>query len=95
MRTIWKFPLEVRGNQVLEMPAGSLILTVQVQDLRPCLWAEVDDKTPLREHVPVHTLGTGHQLMDGSHWQYVGTYQMEGGNLVWHVYAPMWAVARR
>ena len=42
MKTIWKFPVPVNDGNVLEMPEGAKILSVQVQGETPCLWALVD-----------------------------------------------------
>jgi hypothetical protein len=43
MKEIWKFELEPQtGEQILDMPSGAQILTVQTQGENICLWAEVD-----------------------------------------------------
>jgi len=85
MRKIYKYPLKVEDVQMVEMPAGAVVLTVQAQGETPCLWAEVDPKAALvcRSFV---TYGTGHPMDDGPVRHYVGTYQLRGGALVFHVY---------
>jgi hypothetical protein len=86
MRTIFKYPLEVADNQVVRMPAGATILTVQTQWGAPCIWAIVDDAQP-NVNRKLLVVGTGHKLpLDCG--QYVGTFQVEVGSadLVFHVF---------
>jgi hypothetical protein len=81
---IWKYELEVTDEQVVTLPAGARILALQVQHGQPCLWALVDPdaaKTPWK----FRTVGTGHRV-DFDTGSYVGTYQVRGGALVFHVF---------
>ena len=66
------------------MSAGAQVLCVQVQNATPCIWALVDieAKKTLRTFA---TYGTGHQH-ESIPGRYVGTYQLEGGALVFHVF---------
>jgi hypothetical protein len=82
MKTIWKFTLKTTDEQVIEMPRGAKLLTVQMQDNRPQLWALVDSVKP-NEQRTIATFGTGNPAEDG---EYIGTYQMRGGELVFHVF---------
>ena len=91
--TIWKFELELRQSQVVEMPADARILDVQVQGGALYLWALVDPRRD-REERRVEIVGTGtpagHVL--GEQLDYVATVQVE--SFVWHVFAsgsPRWA----
>jgi len=86
MKTIWKYPLRIRDWVRLEMPRGAEILCVQVQGLTPCLWALVDDAAPkvgrrLRLYGTVHECDAEMTVAD-----YVGTFQVEGGAFVFHVF---------
>ena len=87
MKTIWKFPLEVADEQIIEMPRGAKILSVRIQHEVPCLWALVD--TAQRINVPrtIRIYGTGHNvssLPDDS--EHVGMLFLEDGYLVFHVF---------
>ena len=85
MKTIHKFPLEVTDEQRIEMPEGSEILCVQVQHGQPCVWAKViPDAAKVKRLFAVY--GTGHPMTVRSADQYVGTFQLQGGALVFHVY---------
>ena len=82
-KTIWKFPL--KGPRCsIEMPEGATVLTVQAQFEEPMIWAEVDPaaKKIKRKFLSVPT-GAAFDH-DGAH--YVGTFQIRGGALVFHVY---------
>jgi hypothetical protein len=82
--TIWKFPLEVVKEQKVSMPLGAEILSVQTQNIVPCMWAKVDPNAE-RVEVSILTHGTGH-VVDPAVGLFLGTYQLAGGDLVFHVF---------
>jgi hypothetical protein len=83
MKTIYKYPILVVDEQTVIMPFGAEILTVQMQNGQPCLWALVDTSNPINQrHIQVR--GTGHDCSDAG--RYIGTFQMENGELVFHVF---------
>lgn len=84
MDSIWKFQLEVTDEQLIEMPVDAEILDVQTQNGIPCLWARVD---PTAEKIKrsIITHGTGHVVPETT-GIYLGSYQMEEGMLVCHVF---------
>lgn len=86
MITIWKFPIEVTDEQVIEVPRDPKWLTVQTQAGTPCLWALVNTDNP-KSKVTVKVVGTGHDASKvlGSH--HVGTFQIPQHGLVFHVFA--------
>jgi hypothetical protein len=85
--TIWKYPLEVVDSQAVEMPRGATILAVQAQDDVPCIWALVDPEKPVKART-IYTYGTGHPIsnMVSLSTRHIGTYQIAGGKLVFHVF---------
>lgn len=84
MKTIWKFKLEVKDSQKVEMPKGAKLLYVGVQDNIPHLWAEVDPDN-INGKATIVTFGTG-QRVDADRLGFVGTYMLYGGSFVGHVY---------
>ena len=82
---IWKYQLEVVPQQTLEMPFSSKILTVQVQQEIPCIWALVNPGLYLVER-EIRIVGTGHELDFTALAKYLGTFQELNGSLVWHVF---------
>ena len=84
MKRIFKWAL-TPGSTGLHMPAGAKVLTVQMQGGQPQLWARVDPKQP-KEWRTFAVYGTGHQIPDDRRLEYVATFQMDDGALVWHVF---------
>lgn len=82
--TIHKYQLAVCDKHTVEMPLGAEILCVQVQNDIPCLWAKVDPKAH-RVDREIRIYGTGHDL-DWDTGDYVGTFQVRGDFLVFHVF---------
>lgn len=85
-KIIYKYPLEVRGLQNLQLPEGAEILTVQPQGNQVCLWALVspDKETASRT---IWIIGTGHQIDTTEHLgRYVATFQLNAGELIFHVF---------
>jgi hypothetical protein len=81
---VYKYPLTLGDWISVPMPIGAEVLCVQVQHDEPFLWARV---LPGNAMVPRHfrIAGTGHDL--GSNvGQHVGSFQMAGGDLVFHVF---------
>lgn len=84
MKTIWKFPLERKDGQLVYMPNGSQLLTVQNQNGTPTLWAIVDPEKA-KAGRQIICVGTGHPLSETmAQGKYLGTTQDGGGLLVWH-----------
>lgn len=86
MKTVWKFPVPLHGGDrfTIAMPAGAKALAMQTQHGMPALWALVDPGAapePRRFRIA----GTGHPI-DEEIVGYVGTFQMSGGVLVFHVF---------
>lgn len=84
MKSIWKYSLRIDGEQTLDVPEGAEALTVQVQNGTPCLWMRIDPAAPMTLR-KIITHGTGHPVPETT-GRYVGTYQIDGGDLVFHVF---------
>ena len=84
---IWKFPFPVQDQFRLTMPAGARILEVQVQNGQPVLWAIVSPDNP-KESRPFILLGTGHPWHTGTpdEYDHLGTFQLVGGTLIFHLF---------
>lgn len=86
-KTIWKFVLKTIDKQELEMPYESEMLTVQTQHGIPCLWALVNPEAD-KEVRHFEIFGTGHPITCdmGIVRAYIGTYQIDDGALIFHVF---------
>ena len=87
MKTIWKFELQSEDKQNFEMPLDAEILSVQVQNEKPCLWALVDTEEEMETRY-FEIFGTGHRVgVDmGVDRKFIGTYQLLNGSFVGHVF---------
>jgi hypothetical protein len=86
MKTIWKFKLQTTDEQQILMPKGSEILTVQIQDGEPCIWAMINEPNAEAEKRYIEVFGTGNPILSHGPRKYIGTYQLRGGALVFHVF---------
>jgi len=86
-KKIFKYQIMTTDYQEIAMPGKAEILTVQTQNEAPCIWALVNpDLEPERRHIEV--FGTGHDVPCDEHITriYIGTYQLNGGALIFHVF---------
>jgi hypothetical protein len=80
MKTIYKYPLHSQ-DCTLQLPKGAELLTVQLQNQIPTLWALVNPMTVTEErHICI--VGTGWDVEDNM--KYITTYM--DGYFVWHVF---------
>lgn len=91
MKTVWKFTLELTSDwQKFTAPGLGQVVHFDIQDGRPCFWAEVVQSDPERS-VTVVIFGTGNRIPEP--WLHCGSVQ--DGGFVWHLYqAPAAAEAR-
>ena len=87
---VWKYPLPKPNDKdylKIEMPRNAEILTCQVQGVTPCIWARVD---PREDKVPRYfrVAGTDHEIEE-AYLKYVGSYQLLGGKLIFHLFEAM------
>lgn len=82
---IFKYPFEIKERFSIEMPAGADILTVQNQREVGTMWA-LTDPTEKMEKRNFAIVGTGHEFDPQQGFEYIGTFQMLGGVMVWHVF---------
>ena len=85
-RVIWKFGFDIRSDVVIEMPLGAKVISVQVQHGIPYIWAIVDPTAKVvGRNFKIY--GTGHTMKDNLDlFEYIGTFQMAGGDYIWHMY---------
>lgn len=86
-KQIWKFQLSPSIKQTIEMPIGAEILSVQGQADQGCIWALVDPDAEKEERI-FEVYGTGHDINYdmGVDRKHIGTFQVMGGTLIFHVF---------
>lgn len=86
-KQIWKFEIKDLSCAIFEMPKGSKILSIQTQKETPCIWVLVN---PLNEKELRHfeVYGTGHDISFNKETElkFINTFQLHGGNLVFHLF---------
>lgn len=83
MERIYKYPLEWKAEQTIELPLVGA-LTVQMQNHTPCLWAVVNEEVPTVK-IKVYMVGTGQEIdCVEKELAYLNTVQY--GVYVWHFF---------
>ena len=83
---IYKYEVLASDTFTIDMPKGARILAVQTQgDSKACIWSIVDETaSPVPRRFALR--GTGHDASGLEHASYVGTFQIAGGSLVFHLF---------
>lgn len=83
MKTIWKYKIEPPFS-VITMPRDAEVISLQIQNGAPYLWAVVETNNPTIERV-FKTFCTGEPIVDFDGLKsFIGTYQLNG--YVFHVF---------
>ena len=82
MKTIWKFTLSPKCE--IEMPKYAKILSVETQHNEAQMWVLVNPKEEPETRC-FRCYGTGHEMPDYP-GEYVGTFQINHGALVFHAF---------
>lgn len=80
---VWKFNLSVQSELKVSMPVGAQIISVQLQNDTPVMWAIVDTQAE-KETKIFRVYGTGHNMPSMGLF-YIGTWQEKSG-FVWHLF---------
>ncbi len=84
MKKIFKYPLEITDSQEIHLSPNCQLLSVQIQNGAPTLWAMVDPDARMFP-VTVYVIGTGNPVPSEVNTAiYVDTVQLNG--FVWHVF---------
>ncbi len=66
---------------------GGQMLTIQIQNNTPCIWVLVNpENVKEKVKVKIRTIGTGYPIKENFNGKYIGTFQLSGGALVFHVF---------
>jgi hypothetical protein len=89
-KTIWKFELAIDNKSVILMPKGAEILSVQLQNNSPVIWAQVNPTELDKEPRVFEMFGTGHPVPCdiGIDRKFLGTIQpIENGfSFAFHIF---------
>lgn len=85
MNTIYKYLVQP-GLTWLRLPAGAEFLTVQVQHNEPQMWFQLDPEEKLADKRCFQAVATGEVFESKPTDKYLGTFQLMGGAIVFHLY---------
>lgn len=81
---VWEYDVEP-DEFTVDMPRGGKVLSVAAQRDRVQMWALVDPGAA-KETRRFRLAGTGHALSCPEELRFIGTFQMHGGSLVFHLF---------
>lgn len=82
---VFKYDVPLDDEVSINLPEGAQVLTFQAQREQPCIWALVDPSARPRPR-RFRIAGTGHDIENAHELRYVGSAQLHGGNLVFHLF---------
>ena len=82
---VFRYHVPVDDNLTIDLPVGARILTVQEQCGYPYIWALVNPDAPI-ERRTFRLAGTCNTIECHGELLYVGTFQLRGGALVFHMF---------
>lgn len=85
MKTIFKYKLDIGETQDMEFPKGAELLSAQAIGEDIFVWAKVDPEQQMEKR-EIRVIGTGHSVYADEKLRHLGTTQMFGGTLIWHVF---------
>ena len=85
---VWKYPLEIAGEQILTVPKHSKFCSLIEQNDKPALYFLVNDGEADTEDIVVFIRGTGHHVEREMYKtsQFIGTISTHSNQFVWHIW---------
>lgn len=84
---ILKYTLQVDSFQEIDIPKSGKIISLQVQHNMPVIWVQcVGNGKEQKTKRKFITLTTGLEHVNNETLYYIGTYQLNNGNFVGHLY---------
>jgi len=88
MKIIYKYPLIIEDTQKISIPESGEILCLQVQNNIPCIWVLINDFDNVHKvkEYTINIYGTGQRFKENGFCQYIGTFQLVDGEIIFHVF---------
>lgn len=91
MKSILRFPLKPIGSQTLELPQGAKILSCQVQDQIPYIFALADTDAVSKDLRTIEVYIANQEFPDDRvERRFIGSIHAELLNQVFHVFERRW-----
>lgn len=85
MHRIYKYAIPDQEEFTLDLPAKAEALHVDVQHNKPFVWALVDPDEKVTKRT-FRVVPTGVDILESYKLAYVGTFLIDNGNLVFHLF---------
>lgn len=85
MKKIFKYSIPSKTTSIISMPRSARVLKVDVQFNELFIWAIVEIDNPIIER-EFYLVGTGDQLDITEPFVYHGTFIIDNGASVWHLF---------
>ena len=82
---VYKYAIEIKDTQQITLPMNSQILCVQIQYGLPYIWV-LQDLAYKIHPVTLELIGTGYHIDGSVRRKYIGTFQMQEGRTVFHLF---------
>lgn len=83
---IYKYILEPKELNILELPKNAQILSAEYQTPNICIWAMVDPAATTLEKRYIETYPTGYADIDNKKRRFINTVVMAAEGMVWHIF---------
>lgn len=83
---IFKYTISENIVNVIEMPIGAKVLSIQEQHGEICIWALVDDNEVEKENRVFEVWVTGAEIYFDKEKEFLETVQLYNGSIVLHVF---------
>jgi hypothetical protein len=81
----YQIPVETENEIKIDLPSGARVLSAREQQGQLYMWALVDSGKPVEARY-FRLFTTGQQIENAASLAFVGTFQLQSGNLVYHLF---------
>lgn len=87
MKSVYKYTLDIKESNVIELPLFSEVLSVESQGENIVVYGLVNTEQKETISYDFRTYGTGHIIeFDLKEYKFLGTVKMYNGGLMFHVF---------
>ena len=86
IQKIWKVELEIADEQLVILPKGARILSIQEQTGKVSMWFQFNQDETRTQTYKNRCFGTGQPMFEPETLEYIGTAQVLCGKAVFHYF---------
>ena len=89
MIRIYKYTLDIKDFQLIDISGFIKILSVIEQDDKLVLYTIIDSESRISSAIPIFIYGTGNDCDEAYNKRFINSVSMFDGRLIWHVFTNM------